>query len=114
MDSLPSGSRPDAGPTAVSSGTPDSERPPRRRTHGIVAAFRRIQAFVAGLLIGLSAWTPVFVATAAEETQWQQYGLPGAFALFTAGIWLRFGNFMRRRPWRRQDTGTPGVGRLAA
>jgi hypothetical protein len=89
-----------------------------RLAHGALARYRQAQAFVAGFLIGLSVWTPVFVATAAEETQWQQYGLPGGLVLFGAGVCLRMGG-----PWRRwhetrpRDPAGPsrsGMDRLAA
>ena len=55
----------------------------------LVAGLRATKDFVAGVLIGVSVLTPVFVATAEEGSQWQQYGLPGGLALFAAGLWLR-------------------------
>jgi hypothetical protein len=83
---------------------------------GITARIRRVKAFVGGFLIGLSLWTPVFVATAAEDTEWQLYGLPGGLAMFCAGIWLRLGGPSPRGPktQSRDPAGPshPGMDRL--
>ena len=89
-----------------------------RAARRIAAGFHRARSFAGGFLIGLSAWTPVFVATAAEETVWQPYGLPGGIALFAAGVWLRVG----KPSLRGQTTNSrnhagptrPGGDRLAA
>lgn len=92
----------DAGPEGVvetdqrrtaNQGTLAPQPDERKHTGGGVA----VRDFIAGFLIGTSIWTPLFVATAAEETPWQQYGLPGGLAMFTAGIWLRFGATFGRR-----------------
>lgn len=85
-----------------------------RRT---VEALQRANAFVAGLLIGLSFWTPVFVATA-DEPEWHRYAMPGSLALFGAGLWLRAGRLSLRRlkPHPRHPAGPshPDMNRLAA
>ena len=64
---------------------------PYRLAAGVAAWFRQVRAFLAGLLIGLSIWTPIFAATTAVEADWQQFGLPGGLAMFGAGVWLRMG-----------------------
>ena len=111
MDSLPLTPRRDPGLTAADTGASPVRHPLRVIARGIIAGLRRVQAFVAGFLIGMSVWTPLFVATAAEETKWEQFGLPGGFALFTAGVWLRVGNFLRRgRNGRPGDPGNPTAG----
>lgn len=111
MDSLPSGPHPDAGHAAIDTSGQPARHPLRAFFRFIADGVRRSRTFVAGFLIGMSVWTPVFVATAAEETKWEQYGLPGGFALFTAGIWLRVGNFLRRRRGAHpRDPGNPAPG----
>ena len=91
---------------------------PLRLVRGVLDGYRKSQAFLAGLLIGLSIWTPVFVATAVEEAKWQQYGLSGGLAMFGAGVWLRLGRLPRRRrkPQARNPAGAsrPGMDRLTA
>ena len=91
---------------------------PLRLARGAIDAYRKSQAFLAGLLIGLSIWTPVFVATAVEEAKWQQYGLSGGLAMFGAGVWLRLGRLPSRRrkarPRNPAGPSRPGMDRLTA
>lgn len=100
-------------------GSPARRRPlPLRLVRGVVDGYRKSQAFVAGLLIGLSIWTPIFVATAVEETEWQRYGLSGGLAMFGAGVWLRMGRVPGRRrkarPRNPAGPSRPGMDRLTA
>jgi hypothetical protein len=78
-------------------GQPTRARPFFHRfTRATGARFNQFKTFVAGLMIGLSIWTPLFVATAADEADWQQFGLPGGLAMFGAGVWLRMGRVSLR------------------
>jgi peptidoglycan/LPS O-acetylase OafA/YrhL len=88
-----------------------------RLARGGAAGLHRAKAFVAGILIGVAAWTPVFAVTA-EETDWQQYGLPGALAMFGAGVWLGMDAPARRKratqPRDPAGPSLPGMDRLPA
>jgi len=113
-----SASRPGARDGSGSATTPASGDPwISRAVHAATSWFAGIQTFVAGVLIGVSLWTPVFVATAADETEWQQFGLPGGLALFGAGVWLRTGRpgARARRAASRSPAGParPNVNRQA-
>lgn len=104
MDGSSSGFRPDSPKEFTNAANPAPQKPARYNlARGTAAKFRQVKTFVAGFLIGLSVWTPIFVATAAEETEWQQLGLPGGLAMLGAGIWLHFGGTLRRGQ-RRQQT----------
>ena len=91
---------------------------PLRLVRTLLDGYRKSRAFLAGLLIGLSIWTPVFVATAVEEAKWQQYGLSGGLAMFGAGVWLRLSRLpsRRRKAQARNTAGPsrPGMDRLTA
>lgn len=100
-------------------GKPARRQPlPLRLARGAIDGYRKSQAFVAGLLIGLSIWTPVFVATAVEDSEWQRYGLSGSLAMFGTGVWLRMGRLpgRRRKAQPRNPAGPsrPGMDRLTA
>jgi hypothetical protein len=88
-----------------------------RLARGAAASIRKTKDFVGGFLIGLSVWTPIFVATAADEAEWQQFGLPAGVALLGVGIWLRLGTPLRRgrRPRPRNPAGPSrsGLDRVA-
>ena len=75
----------------------------------VLAGIRQARAFAAGFQIGLSVWTPVFVATAAEDSRLQQYGLPGALVMFGAGAWLRMGRRSLRGPAVPMDSRVCGA-----
>jgi hypothetical protein len=109
MDGSGSGFRHD-GPKAFTYAAKPVARKPalHKLAQGIAVKFRQFKTFSAGFLIGLSVWTPIFVATAAEETEWQQFGLPGGFAMLGAGVWLQMGRTSRRtRQTRPRDPAGP-------
>jgi hypothetical protein len=111
VDTASSRARPGGRHEVHGAGEPAHLRPMLYRlARGVAHRLGQVRAFVAGFLIGLSVWTPVFFATAAEETEWQQYGLPGGLAMFSAGVWLRLGRSSRpRQASRPRDPAGPSL-----
>ncbi len=119
MDTLHLKTRPDGRRDPGNTGRPARRRSLLRRlAAGVADWFGQARAFVAGLLIGLSAWTPIFVATTTVDTDWQRFGLPGGLAMFGAGVWLRMGRppirGHRKRPRNPSGSTRPGMDRLTA
>jgi hypothetical protein len=110
MDGSNSGFRPDSRKEFTRVAKPVPQKPALYKlARGAAVKLRQARTFVAGFLIGLSVWTPIFVATAAEETEWQQLGLPGGFAMLGAGVWLQVGRTLRRsRETQRQPRDPAG------
>jgi hypothetical protein len=64
--------------------------------------------FIAGALIGVSIWVPVFAATA-NAPQWQAIGMLAAAILFGIGLWLHAA--LRAEPQRGARSPRVSTGR---
>ena len=58
------------------------------------------RGFVAGVLIGLSIWTPVFAANTDQPQDWLPYAILGAIALLVLGVAFKAVASKRAQPYR--------------